>query len=310
MKNSFNLRLEAGGGKPSRIVRLTAAGCWSFLALSASAAESFSALLADREATERVYHAHRTGTKAAFDQTLPPAAIESLVQLDQKKETVLRNVYGAAVTPAMLETEVKRIDATTRAPEVLAELRHALSDDAGRFARSVAKPILVERELRRRFDNDARLHAAERREAELARASLLTGSPVKNLQEVTWKLASRPAETDPAPVAALTPTQGKAKSNAYTVEATVQIAQVIASPDSTAADQQQSYFEDLDPELQHVLRVQLQKPGDVSAVIETSGGFLVFRAKSRNAETLTAASFSLPKRSYEDWLARQPERKS
>ena len=59
-----------------------------------------------------------------------------------------------------------------------------------------------------------------------------------------------------------------------------------------------------------MLRVQLQKPGDVSAVIETAGGFLVFRAKSRNAETLTATSFSLPKRSYEDWLARQPERKS
>lgn len=306
MKSFIDQRLEAGGGKPARTVWLAAAGCGLFLAWSASAAESLSSLVTDRVAIERVYYTHRTGTKATFEQTLPPAAIESLVKLDRQRETVLVSVYGAGVTAAMLEVEVQRIDATTRAPEVLAELRHALGDDARRFARSVAKPILVERELRRRFDNDDKLHAAQRREAEQVRVSLLAGLPVKNLQEVTWRLAARPGENAPAPFAALTPTQAKAQSNAYTVEATVQIAQVLASPDSAAADQQQSYFEDLDPELQHVLRMQLRQPGDVSAVIETAGGFLVFLAKSRNAETLAAASFSLPKRSYDDWLAQQP----
>jgi hypothetical protein len=55
-----------------------------------------------------------------------------------------------------------------------------------------------------------------------------------------------------------------------------------------------------------VLRLQLQKPGDVSAVIETPGGFLVFQAKERTAETLRVASLSIPKRSYEEWHAQQP----
>lgn len=63
--------------------------------------------------------------------------------------------------------------------------------------------------------------------------------------------------------------------------------------------------EDLDPELQKVLRVKLQKPGAVSAVIETPGGFLVFNTKEKSAETLSVASISIPKRSYEEWLARE-----
>lgn len=65
------------------------------------------------------------------------------------------------------------------------------------------------------------------------------------------------------------------------------------------------YFEDLDPELQNVLRVQLQKPGDVSAVIETPSAFLVFLAKEKSADTLSVASVSRPKRSYEEWLGQQ-----
>lgn len=41
------------------------------------------------------------------------------------------------------------------------------------------------------------------------------------------------------------------------------------------------YFADLPGELQKVLRVQLRQPGDVSAVIETPGGFLLYVAKEK-----------------------------
>jgi len=52
---------------------------------------------------------------------------------------------------------------------------------------------------------------------------------------------------------------------------------------------------------------QLRQPGDVSAVIETPSGFLLFRAKEKTATTLTATRLAIPKRSYDEWLAQQPE---
>lgn len=66
-------------------------------------------------------------------------------------------------------------------------------------------------------------------------------------------------------------------------------------------------FEELPAELQKVLRVQLQKPSDVSAVVEVPNAFLLFVAKDKTAASLSAASLSIPKRSYEQWPAKQPE---
>jgi len=49
----------------------------------------------------------------------------------------------------------------------------------------------------------------------------------------------------------------------------------------------------------------LRKAGDVSSVVEMPGGFLIFLAKEKSAEKLTAASLTIPKRSYEEWLSRE-----
>ena len=40
------------------------------------------------------------------------------------------------------EAEVRRIDVTTRAPDILAELKAALSNDPARFARRLSKLVL------------------------------------------------------------------------------------------------------------------------------------------------------------------------
>ena len=280
----------------------------STAALHPARADDFAARCADRAAIERIYHTHRLGTKQPFEQAMPRALLEQIVRQDQHNEAVLKKVYGLEITPAMVATEVERINTTTRAPEVLAEIKTALGDDAARFASAMARPILVERELRRRFDNDHKLHAAQRREAELARESLLAKNPVKDMREVTWHLTPRPAEDKPAPpAAATTPTKANAKSSAYTNEATAQVAQPLTPPDKSTPGKEKLYFEDLDPELQKVLRGQLQKLGDVSAVIEMPGGFLVFLAKEKTAASLSAASVSIPKRSYEEWLVPKPE---
>ncbi len=270
---------------------------FALLALAAAGrSDEFGARCADRETIERIYYSHRLGQKPPFEQTLPPATLESLVRLDLRKETVLKKNYGVEITPVMLDAEVQRINTTTRAPEVLAEIKAALDNDSERFANVFAKPILVERLLRDKFDNDNALHAPQRRLVEQTRNELLAAktngadagkllallkrSHSNAVAETTWQLAARPAETN---------------------------AQVISSPQAGDVKGPKFYFEDLPAELQNVLRVQLRHPGDVSAVIEMPGGFLLCVAKQKTDAVLSAAVLSLPKRSYDEWLNKQPD---
>ena len=281
----------------------------SLMSPGAEREEDFGKLYADRAAIERIYHGHRLGTKQTFEEAMPDALLGQITRQDQHKETVLRKFYGVEITAEIIAIEVERINITTRSPEVLAEIKHALGDDAARFAAAMARPILVERELRRRFDNDDKLHAAQRREAEQVRETLLAKKPVKDMHEVTWQLTPRPVDEKPAPSPTLNPrpATSSAKSTTYTNEATAQLSQALTAPDNVVPGKEKLYFEDLDPELQNVLQTQLRTPGDVSAVIETSGCFVLFQAKATTREFLTATSLIIPKRSYEEWLALQPE---
>ena len=268
-------------------------------------AAATSELIADRAAIERVYHDHRTGTKPRFEQAMPPALLERMVEADRRKEAALAKVYSVQVTPEMVDAEVRRIDATTRRPEMLAEIKHTLGDNPARFARSVARPIVVEKLLRQRFENDDSLHVAQRAAAEKARQQLLAKEAVADMRESTWQLGPRPAED--APPAPATPQAERATSSSgsYSNEATAQVAQALGGGPEKTGDRT-LYFEDLEPELQRVLRVQLQKPGDVSAVIETPAAFLVFLAKEKSAAVLTASCLTVPKRGYDEWLAQLP----
>lgn len=253
-----------------------------FLAWCFSAsAEDVSRLSSDRAAVERIYYNHRLGVKSAFNLALPPKALEQLVRQDLLKESVLRRVYHFEITPAILDAEVRRIDATTRAPEVLAELKAALDNDPDRFAQTVARPLLVEKELHSRFDNDPEIHAPQRREAERARGELLgaRGQSVEKLVSLlrrdhsnalsltTWQLSPKPPALSPG-----------------------------------AETDRKSYFEDLPADLQKVLLVQLRQPGDVSAVIETARDFRLYSMVARTDMALTLAWLTLPKRGYDQWV--------
>jgi len=282
-----------------------------FSAFTALAADDFASLCADRAAIERVYYQHRLGTKPPFAETLPPATLEYLVRLDLNKEAALKKSYGMNLTPAQLAAEVQRINTTTRAPEMLAEIKAALGNDPEKFANAFAKPILVERELRQRFDNDDALHAAQRRECEQARNELLAArsngaSPARLLDrlqrahsnavsETTWQLGARPEEKPASPTADELEIRKRFGTDA----------QIISSPHAGSDKERKFYFEDLPAELQKVLRVQLPRTGDVSGVIETPGGFLLYLTKEKTSETLSVAVLSLPKRDYEQWLAEQ-----
>lgn len=274
-------------------------------------ADNLADLCTDRRAIERVYHANRTGTKPAFEETVPAHLLERLVRQDLQQETALSKHYGLTISPALLEAEVQRINATTRAPEMLAEIKTALGNDPSRFAHSFAKPILVGRLLRDRFDNDDALHAATRRACEDVRARLLAAKtngmeapPLLALlrrdatnvvMETTWQLTSRPT--------------GTRVGGAEELEIRRRFgpqAQLLGPPREPNSAQP-SYFEDLPTTLQNVLRAQLRRAGDISAVIETPGGFQLYLATERTEQVLTVACLSLPKRDFESWLEEQNE---
>jgi len=276
---------------------------------------------ADRAAIERVYHEHRSGTKKPFEEAMPPALIEQAVKLDARKEAVLKAVYQVEITPAMVDAEVARINATTRAPEMLVEIKAALGNDPARFARVMARPIVVERTLRARFDNDDNLHAPQRRQADAARNAALAAKPqgaaaqqeaLKPYGEVhatTWKLGPRPPDAaPPAPANPPPPTKATASGGMYSVEATAQMTQPLSSPAAKEAAGRDLYFDDLDPELRKVLAAQLKQAGDVSAVIEMPAGFVVFAATAVTPESVSAVSLFLPKCNYDEWLNQQPNR--
>ena len=289
--------------------------------------DTLPSLCSNRSAIEHVYYEHRSGTKKPFAETMPAPQIEQLVKLDSHKEDLLKNIYDVVITPAMVEAEVQRINATTRSPEVLAELKAALGNNAERFARSMARPLIVERLLRGHFDNDDKLHAPQRAAMAALRNGLVTakndGKPLAALleqlkvaaasaevTETAWVLTPRPPEETPAekPPQATVPTQIHAQAGVYSVEATAQLAQALSHPGEHRANHdEKSYFDDLPAELQNVLRVQLRQPGNVSAVIEMPTGFVLYLAKTKTHEQLAVTVVSLRKRSYEQWLAQQPQ---
>src|SRR3954462_15982982 len=95
--------------------------------------EDSAALCADRASVERVYYNHRLGQKPPVEQALPPATLGKVVRFDLSKEAALRKAYGVEITSAMLKAQVKRIDTSTRAPDLVAEIKTALGNDPCRF---------------------------------------------------------------------------------------------------------------------------------------------------------------------------------
>lgn len=283
-----------------------------FIAGSIADASDINSLRADRSAIERVYYSHRLGVKSTFDDALPPEALEKLIRRDLQNEATLKKVYGIAITPALLEVEVQRINTTTHAPEMLAEIKAALGNDPSRFANSFAKPILVEKILREKFDNDDALHSPQRREMEEARRKLLSAKSngadyagllallkrgqAGTVAETTWQMTPRPGETPGA-------------ESAEEIEIRKRFgpqAQLLSPPRENNGRERKFYLSDLPGELQNVLRVQLRQAGDVSAVIEMPAGFVIYVAREKTDDALSVACLSIPKRAYEQWLEEQP----
>jgi len=236
----------------------------------------FARLLADRTAIERVYYAHRLETTLPFEKAVPPEMIEQLVRRDLDRERTLQQTRGLVITAAEIEAETQRINQSTRAPEVLAELKRALDNDPARFGRTVVEPILVERRLRDGSSNGKRPASArdslEQVRVELQSAGRMRATPGQlaellqkhgPVKEVVWDLA--PDDSAPA--------GGAAASASYSAVSTAEIA--------PANDPVVPAFQELRPELRQLLQEQLRQPGDVSAVVETDDAFWLFLVRER-----------------------------
>lgn len=252
------------------------------LVCTVGGASGFDEALTNRAAIERVYYRHRLSNTEPFEKVLPEADLRRLVKRDEDRAAALRNHYGVEVTGRQIADEVARIERSTKAPDTLAEIKAALGNDSSRYEQFFIRPIVVERELRRRFENDEAIHASQRRECEQVRNALLSakasGAPITQLSarmsrghtnEVThstWTLAERPAQAT-----------GPTAKPPY-------------------------YFGDLPAQLRQVLTAQLRAPGDVSAVIESPESFLVLLAEAKDDKSLTAAILTLPKLGLDEWL--------
>jgi hypothetical protein len=256
-------------------------------------AADISGLVADREAIERVYYNHRTGEKPVFEKTLSGEQIRELVERDLLKEAVLKRRYGVEISDTQIAAEVARINATTHAPEILTELKAALGENASRFGQAVAKPLVVERELRDRFENDDALHAPQRREMESIRNNVLrqkaAGAALEQLlAEFKRDRTNQITETS---------FQSGARSGEKLADSDLKT--------TSHKPRREFYFDELPRQLQRVLRAQLRQAGDISAVIEMPDAFTLYVAREKTGETLTVLICSIPKRSYEQYLAEE-----
>jgi hypothetical protein len=117
------------------------------------------------------------------------------------------------------------------------------------------------------------------------------------VNDVTWQLGARPAETNAS------------AANEFEVRKRFgPDAQILSTTEAGPDRERKFHFADLPVELQHVLHVQLQRAGDVSAVIETPDSFLLYLAQKKTSEALDVAVLSLHKCNYEQWLEEQSRR--
>jgi len=159
---------------------------------------TFEERVSAQHAIERVYWKHRLWpgdnpeSKPPFDAVLSDARIRAKVADYLKKSNALAGVWGRRISAAQLQSEMERMAAATRAPEVLKEIFAALDDDPSLIAETLARQVLADRLVRNWYARDGRFHAEVRRRAEAAMAGIHDAAQLKGAggghQESTWRL--------------------------------------------------------------------------------------------------------------------------
>jgi hypothetical protein len=246
---------------------------------------SFDARVEGERAVERARYKFVINATKPFDEVYARAVFEKRVRQQEARERALKKVYSVELTEAQLADELLRIERSTRAPEQWEAVKKALGGEREKILEIVCRPLLVERVLRGRFDQDRQVHAAERQKAREARAAMLAGKSPEGLRVV-----SLTSESDAGP--GLDEMLTKAKSEAKGPR-------VLTPPKERAKD---APFP-APPELIAVLEKELKKPGDVTTILEDRQQFQVFRLVERQGPVFKLEAVNVPKRPFDVWLA-------
>ena len=125
---------------------------------------TFAERVAYQTAIEQVYWEHRIWPtenpqpKPALTQMIDQREIEAKVQDYLKKSRALQEVWNRPATAGEIQQEIDRMSRDTQRPEMLRKLYEALKDDGAVIAECLARPILVERLIRKQFSEDERLN--------------------------------------------------------------------------------------------------------------------------------------------------------
>ena len=157
---------------------------------------TFEERVAAQQAIEQVYWNHRIwpkenpGPKPPLAKVLPEAALRAGVEDALRKSHALATVWGRPITHLELQAEMDRMARETRDAATLRELSAALGDDPFLIAEALARPIVADRLARRWYASDARVHGALRKNAEAAMTAVRSPADLRTAgeryQEITW----------------------------------------------------------------------------------------------------------------------------
>ena len=104
---------------------------------------SFQDRLRAQEAIERIYYAHRIGSKVPFEEAVPREVLERKVTTSLAHSAALERFWDEALTAEMLLAELGRIVTNTHHPDRLRAISRALGDDPLLLAECLARPVLA-----------------------------------------------------------------------------------------------------------------------------------------------------------------------
>jgi hypothetical protein len=238
-------------------------------------------------AVERTRYQFVIGNTRPFDEVYPRSVFEKRVHREIAEERVLKNVFGLAVTPKLLDQELDRIEKSTKAPDQWEAIKKTLKNDRRLIEEVFCRPLLVDRALRAKFAFDQKIHAVPHQKAREARATFLEGMQVAGAKVV---LARRKSEAAPTTEEML----GRAKEE-------VSVPRVLSPP----KEDRQAGPVTLDPEVTAVLEKELKRPGDVTTILEERDCFEVFRLIAATAESWKLDAVRFSKVDFDSWLERQ-----
>jgi hypothetical protein len=253
--------------------------------LVAAAPLSFAERVEGTRAAERARHAFVIGATRPFDEAYPRSVFEKKVKRERAEERVLSRKFGMQVTAALLLAEYERIEKETRAPDQWEAIKKTLGGSRRKIEGVVCWPVLVDRVLRARFAFDQKIHAAEHRQARLARDAFLAGRTATGTKLLRLsRRGEEPAGTDEM--------LARARADATGPK--------VLSPAGPESKEDQPL--NPDPEMVKVLEKELRAKGDVTTILEERNRFSVFRLVSSDAGEWLVEAVQVPKRDFDRWL--------